>query len=108
MKNLNMKIIRLLAICLLLAPLGAQAQDGFNDVGKILDLNRKHINIDDHRMRLSPTVKVMFPGNKQRQLSDLKIGYVVGVKMIKYQGKRYVDTIYYLPGGDRRAEDEAQ
>ncbi len=110
MRTLNMKIIRLLAIALLLAPLGAQAQEGegFNEVGKIRDLSRKHINLDDFRMRLSPTVKVIWPGNKQRALEDLRVGYVVGVKMIKYQGKSYVDYIYYLPGGDRRAEGEGQ
>ena len=108
MKNLKMKIIRLFALCLLLAPLGAQAQEGFHAVGKITELNDKFIYLGDDHMRLSPTVKVVFPGNKLRQLDDLKPGYVVGVKRIKYQGKRYVDTIYYLPGGDRRYEDEAQ
>lgn len=108
MRYLNMKIVRLFAICLLLAPFGAQAQDNFHAVGKITELNDKFIYLGDDHMRLSPTVKVLFPGNKRRQLDDLKPGYVVGVKRIRYQGKRYVDTIYYLPGGDPRSKGEEQ
>lgn len=108
MKFLKMKLIRLFAICLLLAPLGAQAQGGYHAVGEISELTRDHIYLGDDHMRLSPTVKVVFPGNKLRNLDDLKIGYVVGVNRIKYRGKRYVDTIYYLPGGDRRSEGEAE
>ena len=106
MKNLNLKMIRLFTVCLLLAPLGAQAQGGFNEVGEILDMTSKTIHVGDDQIRLSPTVKVVFPGNKLRKLDDLKPGYFVGVKTIKFQGKRYVDTIYYLPGGDPRSEGD--
>ena len=106
MNKVSKKIIHALALCLLLAPLGVQAQQGFAAVGKVLALSKNHINVDDSQERLSPTVKVVFPGNKLRQLSDLRVGYVVGLIMIKYQGKSYVDYIYYLPRGDQRVEED--
>ena len=106
MIKLSKNIFHALALCLLLAPLGVQAQDGFTQIGEILALSKQHINVDDSQERLSPTVKVVFPGNKLRKLSDLRVGYVVGLKMIKYQGKSYVDYIYYLPKNKRPVEEE--
>ncbi len=106
MKILSKTIVSALALCLLLAPLGVQAQTAYTQVGKILSLSKSHINVDDSQERLSPTVKVVFPGNKLRKLSDLRVGYTVGLKMIKYQGKSYVDYIYYLPKGDLRVEED--
>ncbi len=107
MKILSKTIVNAITLCLLLVPLGVQAQAAdYNQVGTILSLSEKHINVDDSQERLSPTVKVVFPGNKLRKLSDLRVGYTVGLKMIKYQGKSYVDYIYYLPRGDHRVEED--
>jgi len=65
MKNLSMISIRLLALCLLLAPLGVQAQAlPYSTEGKLYSLSKKYINVDDTELRLSPTVKVVLPGNK--------------------------------------------
>ncbi len=96
MINLNMKLIRLLTVCLLLAPLGAQAAP-YSTSGSIDGLSRKQILISDILLDLSPTVKVILPGNKQGTLASLQKGDNVGVKMIKYRGKAYVDYIYKLP-----------
>lgn len=101
MKKLSMMSIRLLAICLLLAPLGVQAQGlPYSTAGKLYSLSNKHINVDDTELRLSPTVKVVLPGNKPGTLAALKKGDFVGVKVTEYRGRSYVDTIFYLPGGD--------
>lgn len=107
MKNLTKIVIRLLAITVLLAPFSAgqatTSEGGSSGhyalQGKILEMHRKHINIGDVLLRLSPTVKVKVPGKKKASLKDLKPGDSVGVKMIQYRGKAYVDTIFYLGAG---------
>ncbi len=50
-------------------------------------------------------MKVVLPGNKQGTLASLKEGDNVGVKMLKYRGKAYVDYIYYLPRGAALANE---
>ncbi len=107
MKNLIKLVIRLLAITALLAPYSAgqaTTDEGGSEgryalKGQIMELQSKHINIGDVMLRLSPTVKVKKPGKKNASLSDLREGNTVGVKMIQYRGKAYVDTIYYLGAG---------
>ncbi len=105
MRYLNMKTIRLLTVCLLLAPLGVQAMPPYAASGPIGSLTEKKIRVNDILLRLSPTVKVMLPGNKQGTLASLTVGDNVGVKMLKYQGKAYVDYIYYLPRGAALANE---
>ena len=107
MIKLNKLILRLLAISVLLAPLGAGQATTIEGgsagqyalKGKVLEMQNKHITIDDVMLRLSPTVKVRVPGKKNASLSDIRKGNEVGVKMIQYRGKAYVDTIFYLGAG---------
>ena len=107
MKNIAMFAVRLLAISVLLAPftLGQAALDGYATTGTVLTMTSKHINIDDIFMKLSPTVKVVVPGKKKASLSDIKPGDNVGIKLLKFQGKSYVDTIFYLGGSDSTANE---
>ena len=107
MKNLTKRIFPLLAIIVLLTPFGT-AQATTNEggsagryalQGQILEKGQKHINIGDVMLRLSPTVKVKVPGKKKASMTDIKPGDKVGVKMIEYRGKAYVDTIFYLGAG---------
>lgn len=107
MKKLTKLLVRLLAITVLLAPFSAgqaTTNEGGNAgryalQGTIMEMQQKHINIDDVMLRLSPTVKVRVPGKKNASLADIKKGDSVGVKMIEYRGKAYVDTIFYLGAG---------
>lgn len=107
MKNLIKLVIRLLAITVLLAPFNAGqattseggSKGRYALEGQIMEMQKKHINIGDVLLRLSPTVKVKMPGKKNASLSDLREGNRVGVKMIQYRGKAYVDTIFYLGAG---------
>jgi len=107
MKNLTQLIVRLLAITVLLAPhVAGQATTNeggsgghYALQGRVLEMQQKHINIGDVLLRLSPTVKVRKPGKKKASLADIKAGDNVGVKMIQYRGKAYVDTIFYLGAG---------
>ncbi len=102
MKNLTRLAVRLLAISLLLAPIAGQATTnegggaGYALTGEVLEMQRKHINVGDVLLRLSPTVKVVKPGKARASLADIKTGDNIGVKMIQYRGKAYVDTIFYL------------
>ena len=107
MKKLSHIIVRLLAITVLLAPFSA-GQATTNEGGSgphyalkgtVLEKHKKHINIGDVMLRLSPTVKVKKPGKKNASMSDIRQGDNVGVKMIQYRGNAYVDTIYYLGAG---------
>ena len=105
MKNLTKLVIRLLAITILLAPFTA-GQATTNEGGPVyamqgvvLEKQTKHINIGDVMLRLSPTVKIRVPGKQRASMSDINPGDRVGVKMIEYRGKAYVDTIFYLGAG---------
>ena len=109
MKKLTQFAVRLLAIGLLFAPLSGQATTnegggaGYALTGEVLAMDRRHINVGDVQLRLSPTVKVVKPGNPRASLSDIKPGDNIGVKMIKYRGNVYVDTIFYLTGSGAAA-----
>lgn len=97
MKYLTRIVIRLLAVSILFAPLAGQAA-GYAMTGKVFAKHAKYINVSDVQLLLSPTVKVVIPGNPQARLADIKPGHTVGVKMLKYRGKSYVDTIFKLSG----------
>lgn len=110
MKNLTRFAARLLAISVLLAPFAvghATTNEGggagYALTGEVLDLQKRHINVGDVMLRLSPTVKVVKPGKPKATLSDIKPGDNIGVKMIKYRGKVFVDTIFYLTGSGATA-----
>ena len=103
MINANRFMIRLLAATLLLVPFGAvqaTTEEGVGPVyalqGKVLEKRAKHILVDDVLLRLSPTVKVKVRGKPKASLGDIDPGDDVGVKMIQYRGKAYVDTIYKI------------
>ena len=107
MKNLTRLVIRLLAIGVLLAPFSAgqaTTNEGgggplFAMQGVVLEKQTRHINVGDVMLRLSPTVKVRVPGKPNASMADINPGDNVGVKMIQYRGKAYVDTIFYLGAG---------
>lgn len=101
MSKLKLVIARALAMVVLLAPMAVAqaAEQAFAVSGPVLQMTRKSINVGDMQFNMSPTVKVVIPGKKKAGLSDLKRGDHVGIKMIEYRGKTYVDTIVYLPGG---------
>lgn len=103
MINVNRFMIRLLAITVLLAPFGAgqaTTEEGAGPVyalqGKVQEKRPRHILVDDVLLRLSPTVKVEVRGKAKASLGDIDPGDDVGVKMIQYRGKAYVDTIYKI------------
>ncbi len=62
--------------------------------GKIIELKRNAINVGDLTFELSPTVKVT--GYGRTTLKHLHKGDYVGVKLLKFNGRLLVDTIYYL------------
>ncbi len=62
--------------------------------GNIIELTRKMINVGDLTFELSPTVKVT--GKGRTALKQLRKGDYVGVKLLKFNGRFLVDTIYYL------------
>lgn len=107
MISIKATMIRLLAVVLLTAPLtGLQAANvNYATSGPILSMDSKHINVGDMLLRLSPTVKVVYPGNRKGELSNLNSGDWVGVTMIEYRGKAYVDSIYFLPNGSSAATE---
>lgn len=99
MKNVTRIVIRLLAVSVLFAPLAGQAaNETYAMTGKVLAKHSKYINVGDVHLLLSPTVKIVIPGNPQASLADIRTGHTVGVQMLQYRGKSYVDTIFKLTG----------
>ena len=105
MKTVAKFVVHLLAIGMLFAPLAGQAADGYAMTGKLLAKHSKYINVGDVQLLLSPTVKVVKPGKKNASMSDIKPGDNVGVKMLEFRGKAYVDTVFYLTGSGTPANE---
>lgn len=107
MRNLTTNLLRILAIAALFAPfsVGQAVASEYAMTGTVLAKHQKHINIGDMLLLLSPTVKVVIPGKKNAGMNNIKPGDNVGVQMLDYQGKSYVDTIFLLPGGASPANE---
>jgi len=99
-----MKIKNMLALLMLVPVLGvAQGfpswfpNDGF-DIGTIETIDgASRIGFDDRAFDLSPTVKVSSMSQKKADFSLVQTGITVGLKMITFNKKVYVDHIYILP-----------
>ncbi len=96
-----MKLLTLLTI--LLVPFITQAKgfpswyptDGFR-TGKVVSITPTNLSFDDEFYILSPTVKISTLAQKKAALKDIKKGDKIGLKMIEFNGKIYVDHIYQI------------
>ena len=93
--NLTMfkAMIRSLLFLLICVPLSLSADVYYSELGKIEKLTRSHIYAGDLHYRLLPTVKVILESGKPGATDQLKKGDVVNMRILKLDGKRYVDTI---------------
>ena len=61
--------------------------------GPLMELSRTHLNINDSKYRISPTVKVILKSNLVARLDDLSVGDYIEASIIKIGDSIMVDTI---------------
>ncbi len=96
MKRLNTMLAKALILLSLLLPWGAsEALETYERAGVISKISYSSFNIRGQEYRLSPSVKIQFPGKVKARLSDLKNGDQIWFKGMILNGVYYVETIIY-------------
>ena len=94
MKKLILSPLRscIILLVVLLSP-NALAEAFLIQEGPLMELSRTHLNINDSKYRISPTVKVILKSKLMARLDDLSVGDYIEASIIKIGDNLLVDTI---------------
>jgi len=71
-------------------------KEGFDRSGYIVSISSTELSLEDDPLVLSPTAKVSTESLKKASFSELKVGDFVGIKLIKFNNKVYIDHVYTI------------